>query len=136
MVPVTIDLRQEASLADAHLFTTAEPSLVAANRTERVCFDSRPPMDDLPRSAEGVPEPVVKSAPPFSVPVEWPPHPADEFRVAALSSVEPRISPPSVLTRDSRDPRRKRVVGLSAGPGAQRVHRLRLRESDRITDNS
>lgn len=110
-LPATTGLGWNASAVDAHLRPQPASVLLAVNRTERASFDAQRSGGCLQGDAKRISEPVLSKALPLSIPLEWPRHPAEEFKVAALSSVQARLSPPRVLTRCNRDARRKRVVG-------------------------
>ena len=110
-LPATTGLGWNASAVDAHLRTQPASVLLAVNRTERAWFDAQRSAGDLQSDAKRISEPVLRKALPFSIPLEWPPQQTEEFRVAVLSSVQARLSPPRAPTRCNRDARRKRVVG-------------------------
>jgi hypothetical protein len=110
-LPATMGLGWNASVVDAHLPTPTAPFLLAVNRTERAWFDAQRSGGDLRSDAKGISEPVLSKALPFSIPLQWPPQQAEEVKVAVLSSVQGRLSPPRVRTRSNRDARRKRLVG-------------------------
>ena len=107
----TTGLGWNSSAVDAHLRIQPASVLLAVNRTERAWFDAQRSAGDLQSDAKRISEPVLSKALPFSIPLEWPTHQAEEFKVAVLSSVQARLSPPRVLTRGNRDARRKRVEG-------------------------
>ena len=110
-LPARTGLGWNVSAVDAHLRTQPASVLLAVNRTERAWFDAQRSGGDLQSDANRISEPVLSKALPLSIPLEWPPHQAEEFKVAVLSSVQARLSPPRVLTRCNRDAKRKRVVG-------------------------
>ena len=106
----TTGLGWNASAVDTPLRTQLASALFTVNRTARAWFEARRSGGDLRSDAKRISEAVLSKPLPVSVPLEWPPHQAEEFKVAVLSSVQGRLSPPRALTRCHRDARRKRVV--------------------------
>jgi hypothetical protein len=107
MVPATMG--QPA--VETHLQTPPDPLQWVVNRMDRAWFQTQPTRVDPFLKAKAGAEPAITSVSPLSQPMEWPPKPVDESKVAVLNSVQTRLWPPRVLMRCNRDAKRKRVVG-------------------------
>jgi hypothetical protein len=100
MVPATMG--QPA--VGTHLQAPLDPLLWVVNRMDRAWFQTRPTRVGLYFKEEAGAEPAITSVAPFTQPLEWPPKPVEETKVALLDSAQ--IRPAPALTRRSRHDRR------------------------------
>ena len=102
MVPATMG--QPA--AEMHLPTPPDPLLWAVNHMDRAWFQAQPFRVGPSFKEEAGTEPAIASASPFSQPMEWPPKPVEESKVAVLNSAQMRPRPALIPTRRGRHDRR------------------------------
>jgi hypothetical protein len=102
MVPATMG--QPA--AETHLPTPLDTLLWAVNHMDRAWFQSQPFRVGPSFKEEAGTEPAIASATPFSQPMERPPEPVEDSKVAVLNSAQVRPGPTPMLTRRSRHDKR------------------------------
>ena len=102
MVPATMG--QPA--AETHLPPPPDPLLWAVNHMDRAWFQAQPFRVGPFFKEEAGAEPAITSASPFSQPMDWPPKPVEESKVAVLNSAQMRPGPAPMQARRSRHDRR------------------------------